>query len=108
MGKRGKHLLEIDTPNGTSLSTKDVQTKDGAKDKKSKKLSYKLQRELDELPAKIEHLEGAIQQLTDEVEKSDFYQQPFDKSKQVLKSLSITQSELDQAIERWAKLEGML
>ena len=106
--RRGKHLLEIDTPNGTSLSTKDVQTKDGAKDKKSKKLSYKLQRELDELPAKIEHLEEAIQQLTDEVEKSDFYQQPFDKSKQVLKSLSITQSELDQAIERWAKLEGML
>ncbi len=106
--RRGKHLLETDLPQCSSTSLMDVQTEDRSENKKSKKLSYKLQRELNELPAKIEVLEKTIQQLTDEVEKRDFYELPYEKSKQVLENLTNTQGRLNQAMERWAELEGML
>ncbi len=106
--RRGKHLLETDLPQCSSASLMDVQTEDRSENKKSKKLSYKLQRELNELPAKIEVLEKTIQQLTDEVEKRDFYELPYEKSKQVLENLTNTQGRLNQAMERWAELEGML
>lgn len=105
--RRGKHLLETDTLNPTSYSLNDIEAEDKPKDKTSKKLTYKLQRELDELPAKIESLEKMINQLTDEMEKPDFYQLPYEKSKQVLENLSNTQGQLNQAMERWIELEGM-
>ena len=106
--RRGKHLLETDTFKDTVAGFKDLQIEDKLINKKPKKLSYILQRELDELPAKIDVLEKSIQELTVEVERPDFYQQSYEKSKQVLESLSVTQNELEQSTARWAELEGML
>ncbi len=107
--RRGKQLLEADSPvRKIGDQTQDSLHEDKQKARKAKKLSYKLQRELDELPIKIDGLEKTIKQLTDEVEMSDFYQQPYEKSKRTLESLSTNQDELERAMTRWAELEGLL
>jgi len=105
--KRGKGLLETDLPKGQSASDS-VNRTDNAEVKNIKKLSYKLQRELDDLPARIDELEKFIAGLTETVEKPDFYDQAFDKTSEVLEQLSTAQNELNQSIERWSELEGML
>lgn len=107
--RRGKQLLEADSPvRKIGDQTQDSLHEDKQKARKAKKLSYKLQRELDELPVKIDGLEKTIKQLTDEVEMPDFYQQPYEKSKRTLESLSTNQDELERAMTRWAELEGLL
>ncbi len=104
--KRGKGLLETDSPDAQDSDTFANSKK--ITEVKPKKLSYKLQRELDELPARIDELEKFISGLTEMVEKPDFYDQSFDKTSEVLEQLSAAQNELDQSIERWSELEGML
>ncbi len=74
---------------------------------KSKKLSYKLQRELEELPAKLESLESEIESLQELVNSADFFSQPVDKTQPVLDKLSELEQELDVAFERWEELEAM-
>lgn len=105
---RGKQLLEADSPVKIGDQSQDILREDKSNHKKAKKLSYKLQRELDELPVKINGLEETIKQLTDEVGVYDFYQQPYEKFRRALESLSTNQDELEQAMTRWAELEGQL
>ena len=71
---------------------------------KTRKLSYKDQRELDELPAKIESLEAQIAGLSETTGDPAFYQQDADKVTQVLEQLSSVQLELDACMERWMEL----
>ncbi len=71
-----------------------------------KKLSYKLQRELEALPGQIDELEKAIEALQLEISDASFYQQPADTSAAVLARLESLQQELDGLLERWAELEG--
>lgn len=106
--KRGKALLENDSPITQSELSVEQESNDNADGDKPKKLSYKLQRELDTLPARIEELEKYLDQLTTEVEKPGFYDQPFDKIQDALTQVSEVQQELDQAMNRWAELESML
>ncbi len=104
--KRGAQLLQMETPAVAANSTKsEIQEIQASK---PKKLSYKFQRELDALPKKIQELEIFIKDLAEQVEKPDFYDQPYDGTNQVLEQLSTAQEELDKAMERWAELEGML
>ena len=74
---------------------------------KRKKLSYKLQRELDELPAKIEALEEKRAELTEKTSQSDFYQQNTDDVTRILNELQETEKELEACEERWLELEEM-
>ena len=74
---------------------------------KKKKLSYKYQLELDQLPEKIETLEAQVEQLTEQTSSADFYSQPHDSTQPVLDELAKAQTELEAAIERWAELEDM-
>ncbi|MBA5762905.1 ABC transporter ATP-binding protein [Vibrio sp. 404] len=74
---------------------------------KPKKLSYKLQRELEELPAKLEQLEAEIDSLQELVNSADFFNQPVDKTQPVLDKLSAVEQELEVAFERWEELEAM-
>jgi ATP-binding cassette subfamily F protein uup len=71
-----------------------------------KKLSYKLQRELDALPAKIEELENRQSEL--EVAASDpaFYRQTHEQTAPILKELGDLAAELESAYARWDELEG--
>ncbi|WP_428821422.1 ATP-binding cassette domain-containing protein [Microbulbifer sp. MCCC 1A16149] len=77
------------------------------KPEKSKKLSYKLQRELDALPAKIESLENEIAAFEEEMAAPDFYQQDSDTVQQRLQALADVQLALEEAFERWAELDSM-
>jgi ATP-binding cassette subfamily F protein uup len=70
-----------------------------------KKLSYKEQRELDELPGKIENFESKLAALQKETSDSDFYSQDPDITTAVLNELTETQTLLDLALERWSALE---
>ncbi|OBX37516.1 ABC transporter ATP-binding protein uup [Halomonas elongata] len=75
---------------------------------KRAKLSYKLQRELDGLPAEIERLEGEVAEFERQVGDPAFYQQEPDTVTATLQALSDKQAELDTAMERWMELEAMV
>ncbi|MDR5903490.1 ATP-binding cassette domain-containing protein [Halomonas icarae] len=75
--------------------------------KKPVKLSYKLQRELDGLPAEIERLEGEVAEFETQVGDPAFYQQEASKVTATLEALAARQAELDAAMERWMELEAM-
>lgn len=70
-----------------------------------KKLSYKVQRELEALPGQIEAVEVEIASLTGQVSDPAFYQQPASHTAAVLAALEGKQLELDALLERWAELE---
>nr|WP_297460339.1 ATP-binding cassette domain-containing protein [uncultured Halomonas sp.] len=71
------------------------------------KLSYKLQRELDGLPAVIEALEASIAEFEARVGDPDFYRQEGDEVTRTLEAMAKKQAELDAAMERWMELEAM-
>ncbi len=70
-----------------------------------RKLTYKLQRELDALPDEIERLEGELGSLQAEVASPALYERPREEVEAKLARLSETQQRLDAAVERWAELE---
>lgn len=74
---------------------------------KPKKLSYKLQREMDELPAMLEQLENDIEMLQQQVNDPEFFMQSADKTQPVLDKLTAKEQELEIAFERWEELEVM-
>jgi ATP-binding cassette subfamily F protein uup len=76
-----------------------------AEKKISRKLSYKLKRELDMLPAIIEKLERDLAELQNETNRSDFYLKPYTETKPLLDALNEKQKALDLASERWIELE---
>ncbi|NLS12558.1 ABC transporter ATP-binding protein [Vibrio sp. SM6] len=73
----------------------------------SKKLSYKLQRELETLPATLEQLEQDIEQLQQQVNDATFFSQPVDITQPVLEQLTKLEQDLEIAFERWEELEAM-
>ncbi|MDN3612822.1 MAG: ABC transporter ATP-binding protein [Vibrio gallaecicus] len=74
---------------------------------KTKKLSYKLQRELEALPARLEELETEIETLQVEVNDPDFFARSVEQTKPILDKLSATEHELEVAFERWEELEAL-
>ncbi|MCC2524147.1 ABC transporter ATP-binding protein [Vibrio coralliilyticus] len=74
---------------------------------KPKKLSYKLQRELEVLPAKLEELEAEIESMQEQVNDPDFFSQPVEQTQPILDKLSAVEQELEVAFERWEELEAM-
>ncbi|HCG7041507.1 TPA: ABC transporter ATP-binding protein [Vibrio parahaemolyticus] len=73
----------------------------------SKKLSYKLQRELEALPAKLEQLESDIETLQEKVNDPEFFAKPVEQTQPVLEQLAALEQELEIAFERWEELEAM-
>lgn len=104
--KRGKLLTEADVPDEVQQSAHSTQAHKSA-GRQVKKLSYKLQRELDDLPALIEKLEDEIDFLQQQIAQPEFYDQDFASSKDVLDELSRKQQQLDTAMLRWAELEDL-
>ncbi|QYJ80106.1 ABC transporter ATP-binding protein [Shewanella acanthi] len=75
--------------------------------KAAKKLSYKLQRELEALPELMEKLEAEILELQTSVGKPDFYSQSQDKINQALSLLADKEKQLEVCFERWEELESL-
>ncbi|MDG2645358.1 ABC transporter ATP-binding protein [Vibrio parahaemolyticus] len=73
----------------------------------SKKLSYKLQRELEAVPAKLEQLESDIETLQEQVNDPEFFAKPVEQTQPVLEQLAALEQELEIAFERWEELEAM-
>ncbi|MFT3931468.1 MAG: ATP-binding cassette domain-containing protein [Spongiibacteraceae bacterium] len=72
--------------------------------KKVQKLSYKVQRELDELPGLIEQSEAAIAALNAEISAPDFYQKGSEAVNSKLAELAAAQELLEQRYARWLEL----
>lgn len=76
--------------------------------RKTKKLSYKDQRELESLPANIETLELRLGELQEQVNDPDFFRQDNDVTAPLLAQLNDIENELSQKYARWDELESML
>ena len=88
------------------VSELEKQEKPKAETKKVK-LSYKEQRELEELPAKMEALEADIDALQTEVNSADFFSKEVAYTQEKLQALAEKEAELEQAFERWEMLENI-
>ncbi|ARJ40534.1 ABC transporter ATP-binding protein [Pantoea alhagi] len=71
------------------------------------KLSYKLQRELDQLPQQLEALENQIEQLQLQMADANFFTQPHEKTQPVVTALAEAEQQLETAFERWEYLESL-
>ncbi len=105
--RRGHELAEIDDPFGLAAQRRKQAHVERRKQQKPTKLSYKDQRELDQLPAEIESIEATIVELQATVAEPDFYSQEQDAVQATLKELSDSEALLEQRIERWSELESL-
>ncbi len=74
---------------------------------KPKKLSYKLQRELEMLPAQLEEAEAALEAIQEETSAPDFYQKDHETVSAKLAELAEQEQQLEALMERWVELEAM-
>ena len=107
--KHGKQLRVSDAPEAAKTSANQAKQTTPAPAKAAiktvKKLSYKLQRELDLLPEKIEGIETEIAALQKTLEDPAFYDKPFEETQPILESLTQHQQSLEAATERWIELD---
>ena len=73
----------------------------------SKKLSYKDQRELDNLPQEIENLEMQIADISEQISQPDFYKGDRAATAKTEIQLSELQQQLSHCYERWELLENL-
>lgn len=104
--RQGKALLEVDNQEASKSAAK-AENKEQRNNSAPKKLSYKLQRELDMLPEQIEQLEIRVSSLQQQISDQDFYDQAFAQTKPVLDELAEQQAQLEKLMLRWDELEKM-
>ncbi len=113
---RGRNLRIADAPGAEQQQTTANPTSEPTstptpaltaepKTQQKKRLSYKLQRELEQLPEQIEALEREVASLQKQTAAADFFQRPFEQTEPVLKALADTQAQLDKVTERWIELD---
>ncbi len=90
-------------------SAKNSGIKQGSKKVKGavKKLSYKDQRELDELPETIAGLEAKIEEIQQRMAEPDFYQQSKEHITQANEEMAVLEQSLEEVFERWEYLEAL-
>ena len=71
-----------------------------------RKLSYHLQRELDEMPDLIKQLEKERDNLESIISSESFYQKSYEQNQQTLEQLSRIEKKLDVAMNRWVEIEN--
>jgi len=103
---RGGSLSEASaSPSKKATKDTSITNKKSATAQKSK-LSYKDQRELGNLPGKIEALEKLQAQLVEQVSAPGFYQADHELVQRVTRELAAVQGQLETAFTRWDELEG--
>lgn len=103
-----EHYLTHQKSSGTKLPTQQSE-KPASKGSPTpkKKLSYKLQRELDLLPEHIEALEAELEELQVQAGDAAFYTRPHTETAPVLERLAAIEEQLMVALERWEELENL-
>lgn len=105
--RRGRTLAVSEGPGTSTQAEPAAQPKAKSAKKKTGKLSYNHQRELDALPEKIELAEAAVAEYERTTAASGFYDRSYDEVQGVLKSLEDATAELDALVERWSELEEL-
>ncbi|HUO83345.1 MAG TPA: ATP-binding cassette domain-containing protein, partial [Gammaproteobacteria bacterium] len=105
--RKGKHLTEADDPNRSDRKARGASTPKQPS-RQPKKLTYRLKRELEQLPATIASIEQDIARLEAEIASPEFYVQSFEETVQpTLERLDTRRHELEQQFARWAELERL-
>ncbi|MEM7650818.1 MAG: ATP-binding cassette domain-containing protein [Pseudomonadota bacterium] len=105
--KRGEDAPKSDKLKEKPAAKKVDVPKEAPKPKSTKKLTYKLERELKQLPQKIEKVEGEIANFSEKLSNADFYQEDPDGFHETTKALAEAQSKLERYETRWLELEEM-
>lgn len=94
-----------DSQQRTAPSSQAVADRGSAKAKK--KLSYKLQRELDSLPAEIEAKEQQLLAIQEQLNEPEFFNQPIDVTEPVMNEAAQLEEQIMSMLERWEELENL-
>jgi len=107
--RQGRPLAETDNPHVQKGIEPPVTASEKRKQaaRQARRLSYKDQRELDALPAKIEALEADIKALERQTAAKGFYDKAWHDTVPVLDALRAKQAEHEQVTARWLELEEM-
>lgn len=105
--RHGKDLAETDNPDKLNKKNGKPAKATAAPGSAPKKLSYKLQREFDQLPDTIEALEQTVTALQQQTAEPDFYTRPYAQIQPILDDLKVKQEQLNTAMERWMELDAM-
>jgi len=100
--KSGRHMDPQACPREGEDSSSATQNRG---DDKPKKLTYKLERELGQLPQKIEKTEADIAELAEKLANADFYQHDPDGFHETTQNLAEAQVKLERYETRWLELE---
>ena len=99
--------LRQNTSQQQAPKTATVKAKTNTTNSKPRKLSYKENKELKDLPLKIEAYETELSQIQEKLSDPDFYKQDNSKVIVVTERLKTIQSELELAYDRWQELENI-
>ncbi|PVZ69795.1 ATP-binding cassette ATPase Uup [Pelagibaculum spongiae] len=72
-----------------------------------KKLSYKEQRELEQLPLELEQLEKRLAEIESAMADVEFFKQPREKTDPVIEEQTQVEKKLEVCFERWDELESL-
>ena len=103
--RRGHELAVRDNP--YEIERRKALAVERRQNRRQTKLSYKDQRELDQLPAEIEQLEAEIANLQRTIAVPGFYEQDTAMVQQTLRDLGDRESLLERRIDRWGELESL-
>ena len=103
--RQGHQLAEIDSPY-QAFSRKRAEA-ERRRQRRPTKLSYKDQRELDQLPAEIEAIETSIAALQQAVSDPGFFSQDHKIVQERLQELADNEALLEQRMARWSDLENL-
>ncbi|PHS73420.1 MAG: ABC transporter ATP-binding protein [Cycloclasticus sp.] len=105
-------------PNWATVINAKVQAEQGKKvklsseptqqSKKKAKLSYKLQKELDQLPKEIEGLEASLEALQQLTSTADFHAGDRETIQQKMDEMTAVDKQLQEKYQRWDELESMV
>jgi len=103
--------LQADTASSPAKTTEKAEAKSEAAEtqpaKARVKLSYKQQKQLEELPKQIEALEKEQQQLIDHLAQGDIYVSDPEGAGKMAERLSMIEGELLELLEAWDQLESL-
>ena len=70
-------------------------------------MTYKLKKELNDLPDEIVELELELQKLNEKLEDISFYSTPYEKRKPLIERTKAVNKMLEMKLKRWEELEKL-